>query len=34
MAAQITFIQQNAPVDEPGRAMYAVTRSVIRALID
>lgn len=32
--AEVTFIEQNAPVDEPGRAMYAVARSVIRALID
>lgn len=31
---QITFIEQNAPIDEYGRALYAVSRSVLRALID
>lgn len=31
---QITFIEQNAPVDEYGRALYAVARSILRALID
>lgn len=34
MAANITFIEQTAPVDEYGRALYAVGRSVLRALID
>lgn len=34
MAAQITFIEQNAPIDEYGRGLYAVARSIIRALID
>lgn len=34
MAAQITFIEQNAPIDERGRALYAVSRSIFRALID
>lgn len=34
MAAEITFIEQNAPIDEYGRALYAVSRSVVRALID
>lgn len=34
MAAQITFIEQNAPIDEIGRALYSVSRSVLRALID
>ncbi len=34
MAAHITFIEQNAPVDEYGRALYAVSRSILRALID
>ncbi|MCG6118665.1 MAG: hypothetical protein MEQ07_10820 [Aquimonas sp.] len=34
MAANITFIEQNAPIDELGRALYAVSRSVLRALID
>jgi hypothetical protein len=32
--ANITFIQQNAPIDEYGRALYAVARSVLRALLD
>ncbi|MGR0480674.1 MAG: hypothetical protein ACTFAL_04525 [Candidatus Electronema sp. V4] len=32
--ANITFIEQNAPIDEYGRALYAVSRSVLRALID
>jgi hypothetical protein len=31
---QITFIEQNAPVDEYGRALYAITRSILRALLD
>jgi hypothetical protein len=31
---QVTFIEQNAPIDEYGRALYAVARSVLRALID
>lgn len=30
----VTFIEQRAPVDEYGRALYAVARSVLRALID
>ncbi len=34
MAAEITFIEQTAPIDEYGRALYAVCRSVLRALID
>lgn len=34
MAAQITFIEQSAPMDEYGRALYAVCRSIMRALID
>ena len=34
MAANITFIEQNAPVDEYGRALYAIARSILRALID
>lgn len=34
MAAEITFIEQNAPIDEYGRALYAVSRSVLRALLD
>ncbi|MFN7610258.1 MAG: hypothetical protein ACK5QX_04880, partial [bacterium] len=31
---QITFIEQNEPIDEYGRALYAVGRSIIRALMD
>jgi hypothetical protein len=31
---KITFIEQAAPVDEYGRALYAVGRSVLRALLD
>ena len=31
---QVTFIEQAAPVDEYGRALYAVCRSVLRALLD
>ncbi len=31
---QVTFIEQNAPVDECGRALYAIARSVLRAFID
>lgn len=34
MAANITFIEQNSPIDEYGRALYAVARSIVRALID
>lgn len=34
MAAEITFIQQSAPLDEYGRGLYAVSRSVVRALLD
>ncbi|NJL49112.1 MAG: hypothetical protein HC929_18660 [Leptolyngbyaceae cyanobacterium SM2_5_2] len=34
VAANITFIEQNALVDEYGRALYAVSRSILRALID
>lgn len=30
----VTFIEQNAPLDEYGRGLYAVGRSVLRALID
>lgn len=32
--AKITFIQQTAPIDEYGRALYAVARSILRALLD
>ncbi|MFG1264176.1 MULTISPECIES: hypothetical protein [Xanthobacter] len=31
---KVTFIEQSAPIDEYGRALYAVARSVIRALLD
>jgi hypothetical protein len=34
MAANITFLEQNAPIDEYGRGLYAVARSVLRALLD
>jgi len=34
MAANVSFIEQDAPVDEYGRALYAVARSVLRALLD
>lgn len=33
-APKITFLEENAPVDEYGRALYAVARSVLRAFID
>lgn len=33
-APQVTFLEQNAPIDEYGRALYAVARSIIRALLD
>jgi hypothetical protein len=32
--ADVTFLEQTAPVDEYGRALYAVARSVIRAMLD
>lgn len=32
--ARVTFLEQNSPIDEYGRALYAVARSVIRAFID
>jgi hypothetical protein len=31
---RVTFIEQSNPVDEYGRGLYAVARSVLRALID
>jgi len=31
---QITFLNQTGPVEEYGRAMYAVARSIIRAMLD
>lgn len=30
----VTFIEQSAPIDEYGRALFAVARSVLRAFID
>lgn len=32
--ADVTFLAQAAPVDEYGRALYAVARSILRALLD
>jgi len=32
--AEVTFLTQAAPVDEYGRALYAVARSVVRAMLD
>jgi hypothetical protein len=32
--AEVTFLEQDQPVDEYGRALYAVTRSIVRAQID
>ncbi len=32
--ANVTFIEQDAPIDEYGRALYAVARSIVRALLD
>src|SRR4030095_7701197 len=32
--ADVTFLQQAAPIDEYGRALYAVARSIVRALLD
>lgn len=32
--SKISFVTQKAPVDERGRALYAVARSIIRALVD
>lgn len=32
--ADVTFLEQAAPVDEYGRALYAVARSIVRALLD
>lgn len=31
---EVTFLEQNHPVDEYGRALYAVARSIIRAQLD
>jgi hypothetical protein len=32
--AKVTFIEQGEPIDEYGRALYAVSRSIVRALLD
>lgn len=32
--ADVTFLGQAAPMDEYGRALYAVARSIVRALVD
>jgi hypothetical protein len=34
VAAEVTFLAQQAPVDEYGRALYAVARSILRAHLD
>ena len=34
MAAELTFIEQAVPIDEYGRALYAVSRSILRAILD
>jgi hypothetical protein len=34
MKPRVTFISQNEPIDEYGRALYAVARSILRAFID
>ncbi|MXP64055.1 hypothetical protein E0493_11940 [Roseomonas sp. M0104] len=31
---KVTFLEQNAPIEEYGRALYAVARSVLRAHLD
>ncbi len=31
---RVSFVTQRAPIDARGRALYAVTRSILRALID
>ncbi len=31
---EITFIEQDSPIDEYGRALYAVARSIVRAHMD
>lgn len=32
--AKVTFLEQNSPIDDYGRALFAVARSVIRAFVD
>jgi hypothetical protein len=34
LVAEVTFLAQDQPLDEYGRALYAVTRSIIRAQLD
>jgi hypothetical protein len=34
VVAEVTFLSQKEPVDEYGRALYAVSRSILRALLD
>ena len=34
MEAELTFIEQTVPIDEYGRALYAVSRSILRAILD
>jgi len=33
-AGDISFVTQQEPVDEPGRALYAIARSILRAQLD
>src|SRR3712207_1303688 len=33
-AGAVTFLSQKHPVDERGRALYAIARSIIRAQLD
>lgn len=33
-ATEVTFLRQDEPIEEYGRALYAVSRSVVRALLD
>ncbi len=32
--AEVTFLTQREPIDEYGRALYAVARSIVRAMLD
>src|SRR5262245_49340929 len=32
--SDVTFLTQREPVDEYGRALYAVSRSILRAMLD
>ncbi|MGP4976731.1 hypothetical protein [Brachybacterium tyrofermentans] len=31
---RVSFVTQLAPVDEPARAMHAIVRSILRAMVD